>query len=138
MRKVKLFFTMLMLIAFSIGQMWATEYELMLTLDVTSGAPSGSTSTALTDETLLSYLQGAAPAATDITEASKTGDVYKGKGSGGAGIPQECLKIGKASGAGSITFTIASTYDNVTKVEITGYGWKTSTAVSVNSSDAQI
>jgi len=121
----------------SIGQMWATDYELMLTLDVTQGAPSGSTSTGLTDETLLSYLQGAAPATTDIISASLTGNVYKGKGSGGVGVPQECLKIGKASGAGSITFAIANTYDNVTKVEITGYGWKTSTAVSVNSSDAQ-
>ena len=121
----------------SIGQMWGADYELMLTLDVTKGAPTGSTSTGLSDATLLSYLQGAAPATTDITSASLTGNVYKGKGSGGAGIPQACLKVGKASGAGSITFAIANTYDDVTKVEITGYGWKTSTAVSVNSSDAQ-
>lgn len=123
----------------SLGQVWATDYELMLTLDVASGAPGGTTSTAFTDDaTLLSYLQAAAPASTDITAASKvSGDVYKGKGSGGGDIPQACLKLGKASGPGSISFTIASTYDDVTKVEITGYGWKTSTAVAVNSSETQ-
>jgi hypothetical protein len=137
MKHLKTIFACLLMAVLSIGQVWATDYELMLTLDVTQGAPSGSTSTGLTNETLLSYLQGAAPATTDIISASLTGNVYKGKGSGGAGVPQECLKIGKASGAGSITFAIANTYDNVTKVEITGYGWKTSTAVSVNSSDAQ-
>lgn len=128
---------MLLFLLGSLNVWGATEYELMLTLDVASGAPSGSTSTALTDATLLEYLQDAAPASTDITSASKSGDVYKGKGSGGGSIPQACLKIGKASGGGSIEFTIASTYDDVSKVEVTGWGWKTSTAISVNGSDAQ-
>ena len=134
MKKIFTLFTALLLA----GAMWGTDYELMLTLDVAKNAPSGSTSTGLTDETLLSYLQGAAPKTTDITAASKTsGDVYKGKGSGGSGIPQACLKIGKASGGGAISFTIASTFDNIAKVELVGYGWKTDTKVSVNSSDTQ-
>ncbi len=136
MRHFKQFFVFALISLFSVS-MWATEYELMLTLDVTTGAPGGSTSTALNDATLLEYLQNAASATTDITAASKTGDVYKGKGSGGGSIPQACLKIGKASGGGSIEFTIASTYDDVSKVEVVGWGWKTGTAISVNGSTTQ-
>lgn len=139
MRLKHLFSVLLMLLTVSIGSAWGGNYELYLTLNVTNGAPTGSTSTALTDETTLSYLQGACPieSADYIQSASKTGDVYKGKGSGGGNIPQACLKIGKASGAGSITFTLADACDNISKVEIVGYGWKNTTEVSVNSSDGQ-
>lgn len=136
MKNLKLFSVILMLLV-GIGQVWATDYELMLTLDLASHAATGTTSTGLTNTTLLTFLQTAAPATTDITAASLTGNVYNGKGSGGGDCPQQSLKIGKASGGGSITFTIASSYDDVTKVEITGRGWKTTTAISVNSSDAQ-
>ena len=92
-----------------IGQVWATDYELMLTLDLASHAATGTTSTGLNNTTLLTFLQTAAPATTDITAASLSGNVYNGKGSGGGDCPQQSLKIGKASGGGSITFTIAST-----------------------------
>ena len=134
---MKKFFSLFTALLF-VGTMFAANYELMLTLDVTQGAPSGTTSTALSSSDLLSYLQGAAPESANITAAEKiSGDIYKGKGSGGSGIPQACLKIGKASGGGSFSFTIASTFDNVAKVELVGYGWKTDTKVAVNSSATQ-
>lgn len=134
---MKKFFSLFTALLF-VGTMFAANYELMLTLDVTQGAPSGSTSTALNSSDLLSYLQGAAPTSANITAAEKiSGDIYKGKGSGGSGIPQACLKIGKASGGGSFSFTIASTFDNVAKVELVGYGWKTDTKVAVNGSATQ-
>ncbi len=113
----------------------------VLTLDCATPAPTGSTSTALSSTsdvaTFLNAAAGLSSATNKITCSDKTGDVYKGKGSGGGNIPQQCLKIGKASGPGSITFTIPEDYDNIDVVEITCYGWKTSSSISINSGTAQ-
>ena len=133
----RLAMSFIVLMTIGVGSVLGAEYEEMLTLDVAKNAPTGSTSTSLTINDIKSYLQNAAPNTSNIKSATnKTGDVYKGKGSGGDGIPQKCLKIGKASGSGGFTFTIADSFDDIAKVVLVGYGWKTTTAVSVNNLDA--
>lgn len=110
----------------------------MLVLDVAKNAPTGSTTTAMEADAILSYLENASETKNEIKSVTNvSGKVYKGKGTGGDGIPQACLKIGKASEAAGFTFTIADTFDDVSKVTIIGYGWKTSTVVSVNESAEQ-
>lgn len=120
------------------GQMRATT---ILTLDCVTPAPTGSTSTALSNTsaiaTFLNSAAGLSSAQDTITCSAKSGDVYKGKGSGGGDIPQQCLKVGKASGGGSFTFTIPDTFDSINVVEITCYGWKTSSSISINGGFAQ-
>ena len=86
---------------------------------------------------MATFLNSAAGLEDKITCSSKTGDVYKGKGSGGGSIPQQCLKVGKASGGGGFTFAIPETYNKVDRVEITCYGWKTTSSISINSGTAQ-
>ena len=140
MKKTILFKTMLLLCALIVGSSSAWADTEVLTLDCATPAPSGTTSTALTTTDIAAFLNSAAglsSAEKKITCSAKSGDVYKGKGSGGAGIPQECLKIGKASGPGSFTFTIPDNYDNIDAVEITCYGWKTSSSIKVNNGTAQ-
>lgn len=113
----------------------------VLTLDCATPAPTGTTSTALSSTsdvaTFLNSAAGLSSAANKITSSAKSGDVYKGKGNGGGDIPQQCLKIGKASGGGGFTFTIPSTYDAIDVVELTCYGWKTTSSISINSGTAQ-
>ena len=113
----------------------------VLTLDCATPAPTGSTSTGFSDttavKTFLNSAAGLSDAQNKITCSAKTGDVYKGKGSGGGNIPQQCLKVGKASGGGSFTFTIPTTYDNIDAVELTCYGWKTTSSISINGGTAQ-
>ena len=134
----RLVMTLMVLMTVGVGSVLGAEYEEMLTLDVAKNAPTGSTSTQLTINEIESYLQNAAPNTSNIKSASdKTGDVYKGKGNGGEGIPQQCLKIGKASGPGGFTFTIADSFDDIAKVDIIGYGWKTTSNISVNNATAQ-
>ena len=123
----------------SFNPAWA-DYTTVLTLDCASPAPTGS-STALSNTsdvaTFLNSSAGLSSAENKITCSSKSGDVYKGKGSGGDGIPQQCLKVGKASGGGSFTFTIPENYDLINRVVITGYGWKTTSKIAINGSDTQ-
>ena len=127
-----------LLFTLGVTSAWATEYEEMLVLDVAKNAPTGSTTTAMEADAILSYLENASETKNEIKSVTDvSGKVYKGKGTGGDGIPQACLKIGKASEAAGFTFTIADTFDDVSKVTIIGYGWKTSTAVSVNESAGQ-
>ena len=132
--------TMLLLCALIAGSssVWAND---VLTLDCATPAPIGTTSTALSSSsdvaTFLNSAAGLSSAENKITCSAKTGDVYKGKGSGGGDIPQQCLKVGKASGGGSFTFTIPSTYDEIGSLEITCYGWKTTSSISINSGTAQ-
>ena len=116
---------------------WADD--VILTLNCATAA-SASGSTAMDATAIATFLNSAAglsEAANKITCSEKTGDVYNGKGSGGGDIPQQCLKVGKASGGGGFTFTIPNNYDNVDIVEITCYGWKTSSSISINSGTAQ-
>lgn len=128
----------LTLITLGVTSVWGAEYEEMLVLDVAKNAPTGSTTTAMEADAILSYLENASETNNEIKSVTDvSGKVYKGKGTGGDGIPQACLKIGKASEAAGFTFTIADTFDDVSKVTIIGYGWKTSTAVSVNESAGQ-
>ena len=114
--------------------------EDILTLDCATPAPTGSTSTSMDATAIATFLNDAAglsSATNKIACSASSGNVYKGKGSGGGNIPQQCLKVGKASGGGSFTFTIPDTYDNVGSVEITCYGWSTSSSISINSGTAQ-
>lgn len=127
----------LTLLTLGITSALAAEYEEMLVLDVAKSAPMGTTSTAMSTNDILSYLEAASSGTNEIKSVENiSGNIYKGKGNGGDGIPQQCLKIGKASGSGSFTFTIADSFDNISKVVLVGYGWKTTTAVSVNNLDA--
>ena len=132
--------SMLLLSALIVGSssVWADD---VLTLDCATPAPTGTTSTALSNTTdvatFLNSAAGLSSAENKITCSAKSGDVYKGKGSGGGDIPQQCLKVGKASGGGSFTFTIPSTYDEIGSLDITCYGWKTTSSISINSGTAQ-
>ncbi len=120
----------------AVGQSKSTTT--VLTLDCATPAPTGSTSTALSNTSdVATFLNSAAGLSNKITCSAKTGDVYKGKGSGAESIPQQCLKVGKASGGGSFTFTIPDTYDNIDVVEMTCYGWKTTSSISINNGTAQ-
>ena len=130
--------TLTLLFTLGVTSAWATEYEEMLVLDVAKNAPTGSTTTAMEADAILLYLENASETKNEIKSVTDvSGKVYMGKGTGGDGIPQACLKIGKASEAAGFTFTIADTFDDVSKVTIIGYGWKTSTVVSVNESAGQ-
>ena len=141
MKQKLLLKTMLLLFALIAGSSSVWADDVILTLDCATPAPTGSTSTALSSAsdvaTFLNSAAGLSSAENKITCSAKDGDVYKGKGSGGGDIPQQCLKVGKASGGGGFTFTIPNTYDNVDIVEITCYGWKTSSSISINSRPAQ-
>ena len=134
---------MLLLLALVVGTgtSWATDtYTSVLTLDCASPAPTSSFSTLSETSDVATFLNSAAGltnAQNKISCSAKAGDVYSGKGTGGDGIPQQCLKVGKASGGGSFTFSIPDTYDLIDQVIITGYGWKTSSTISVNSLDGK-
>ena len=134
---------MLLTMMATTGTMWGQSRTTtdVLTLDCATPAPTGSTSTALSDttavKTFLNSAAGLSNAQNKITCSAKTGDVYKGKGSGGGNIPQQCLKVGKASGGGGFTFTIPNTYDSIDAVELTCYGWKTTSSISINGGTAQ-
>ena len=140
MKQKLLLKTMLLLFALIAGSSSVWADDVILTLDCATPAPTGSTSTSLDAAGIATFLNSAAglsSAENKITCSEKTGDVYSGKGSGGGDMPQQCLKVGKASGGGGFTFTIPDTYDNVDVVELTGYGWKTTSSISINSGTAQ-
>ncbi len=135
------FWLLLLCMIVGVSSAWGTDYNTVLTLDCATPAPTSSTSTAFSNTsdiaTFLNSAAGLSSAENKITCSAKGGDVYKGKGSGGGDIPQQCLKVGKASGPGSFTFTIPNTYASIDKVEITCYGWKTTSSISINSGTAQ-
>ena len=122
---------------------WGAEYELVYTLDCASASTNGTqqkygvnNTTAMQGNGVKAFLNEAAGSTLISADATVTGSVYWAKGNGGGTIPTNVLKLGKASEGGTISFTIGGT-DDITKVEVIGYGWKNTTAVSVNSSDAQ-
>ena len=128
-----------LLLTLGVTSVWGAEYEEMLVLDVAKNAPTGGTTTAMDADAMLSYLENASETENEIKSVTDvTGNVYKGKGTGGDGIPQACLKIGKAKEGAGFTFTIADSFDNISKVVLVGYGWKSTTAVSVNNLDALV
>ena len=126
---------------------WGQTYEEVLTLDCATASQNGSqelygtnSTTVMNASGVTTFLRVAAGEDDNIVvqdQTSVSGSVYWAKGQGGTGIPDDVLKLGKASGPGSISFTLINDYDQINKVSITGYGWKTSTAVSVNGSDSQ-
>lgn len=138
MRKLNLLFKSLFLLcALIVGSSaWAITYNSILTLDCASA--SSSTDGITTAEALQTFLNNAAGTTNKITvSAAPSGNVYGAKGSGGAGIPDKCLKVGKASGPGGLSFTIDNSYTAIDRVVITGYGWKTSSKIAVNGSATQ-
>ena len=141
MNRITNFFAKPVIIAIFVALGTIVSYgqtQTVLTLDCATPAPTGSTSTALSNTSdIATFLNSAAGLSSKITCSAKSGDVYKGKGSGGGEIPQQCLKVGKASGGGSFTFTIPNTYDLIDEIDITCYGWKTTSSISINSGTAQ-
>lgn len=134
---------MLLFLLGSLNVWGETEYELVYTLDCASASTNGTqqkygvnNTTVMQGSGVKAFLNEAAGSTLISADATVTGSVYWAKGSGGGDIPNAVLKLGKSSGGGTISFTIGGA-DDITKVEVIGYGWKTTTAVSVNASDAQ-
>lgn len=126
-----------MLLFVGVTSMWGVDYELMLTLDV-AGASDGTMTEITSASDLKTFLQDAAPAASDIKSVGNTiTKIYDAKGSGGGAIPNNVLKVGTSTAAGAFSFTIADSYDNVKKVVVVGYGWKNTSTISVNSATGQ-
>ena len=129
---------------FSVGQVWAVDYELVYTLNCASASSNGSqqaygvsSTTVMTGSGVKAFLNAAAGTTLVSTDATVSGSVYWTKGQGGGDIPADVLKLGKASGPGSISFTIGGD-DDITKVVVVGYGWKNTSSISVNSATPQV
>lgn len=119
-------------------ELHAVEYQEIATFDFSETAASGSTSTQLTNDTIKTLLNNSTSDSTLVSSVTnKSGDVYSGKGSGAEGIPQQILKVGKASGGGSFTFTVKDAVDKIAKIDFVCYGWKTTSKLSINSSATQ-
>lgn len=121
-----------------------TDYEAVITFDCASASANGnstiyggSASTSMDPTHIKAFLNNAAGSTVINSNPSSYSSVYWAKGSGGSGIPDDVLKIGTASGSGNCTFTIADSFDEISKVSITGYGWKNTTKVAVNGSATQ-
>lgn len=125
----------------------ATSYSVAYTLDCASASENGTqekygvnSSTVMTAPGVKAFLVEA-NGGTDIFTTTGvdgvTGSIYWRKGSGGTGIPNNCLKLGKASGPGAFAMHLSDSAKSISKVSITGYCWKTSSAVSVNGSATQ-
>ena len=125
----------------------ATSYAVAYTLDCVTASTNGDATKYGVNSTTVMAASGIkaflieANGGTDIfTETgvdNVSGSIYWAKGSGGAGAPDNCLKLGKASGAGAFSMHLSSTAKSISKVSITGYCWKTTSAVSVNGSATQ-
>ena len=114
----------------------ATDYTKIATFDFDCDETPSNTSTGLSAASdVQTYLNACSDGLT-VTVSAKSGNLYKGKGSGGGSIPQKVFKMGKASGGGAFTFTVSGS-DNVSKVVVNGHVWSTTSAISVNNSDAQ-
>ena len=142
MKHLKLFFALFAMLALGVGNAWGAEYELIATLDCAKASSEGTSAlygnstTSMSADKVKAYINAAAGKTLISSNPTISGSIYWSKGSGGGEIPNNVLKLGKASGPGSVTFTINGT-DNVVKVVIVGHGWKTSSSISVNSADAQ-
>ena len=141
MKKITFLLT-LMLLTLGIGSVWGAEYELIATLDCAKASSEGtsalygSSTNSMSTDKVKAYINAAAGKTLISSNPTISGSLYWSKGSGGGEIPNNVFKLGKASGPGSVKFTIDGT-DNVVKVVIVGHGWKTSSSISVNSADAQ-
>ena len=121
----------------------ATSYAPVYTFDCASASSNGSeaqygvnSTTVMTATGIAAFLNNASGSSlldTTTPVNNVSGSVYWAKGSGGAGIPDDVLKVGKASAGGAFAFHLKSTAKAISKVTINGYGWKVGTTVSVNS-----
>lgn len=144
MANIKRFLTLIFISTLSALTMYSWgAYALAYTLDCASASTNGSSTkygvsnTAVMDGAgVKAFLNEAAGSTLVSSNATVTGSVYWAKGNGGAGIPSNVLKVGKASDGGSISFTIGGTKD-ITKVVVTGYSWKDGSTISVNSAAGQ-
>ena len=142
MKHLKLFFALFAMLALGVGNAWGAEYELIATLDCAKASSEGTTAlygsstSSMSADKVKAYINAAAGKTLISSNPTISGSIYWRKGSGGGEIPDNVFKLGKASGPGSVQFTIDGT-DNVVKVVIVGHGWKTSSSISVNSADAQ-
>ena len=125
----------------------ATSYSVAYTLNCASASENGTqekygvnSTTVMTASGVKAFLVEA-NGGTDIFTTTGvdgvTGSIYWRKGSGGAGAPDNCLKLGKASGPGAFAMHLSDSAKSISKVSITGYCWKTTSAVSVNGSATQ-
>lgn len=92
---------------------------------ISSGAVEISTGAELVSNTTV--VGGALLEATDLVK------VYAGA-NGGFGVKKDVLKLGTTKVSGAATLKFDSTIQ-ITKVALTGWGWKNTTAISVNGSD---
>ena len=107
------------------------DYVLAYSFDFETA--STGTSSELTATTAVTFLNTAAGSSV-VASASNVAKAYSAKGSGGSGVPDKVLKLGSGSSAGSLTFTLASTADEVTKAVLTAYNWpKKAVDITVNS-----
>ena len=131
----------------SVRKASATSYSVAYTLDCSSASANGSQDEYGVGKTGVMAASGIraflvkANGGTDIfTETGVdgvSGSIYWSKGSGAESVPSDCLKVGKASDAGAFSMHLSSSAKSISKVSITGYCWKTTSAVSVNGSEAQ-
>lgn len=125
----------------------ATSYAIAYTLDCSAASANGSQSKYGVNGTSTMAASGIraflveANGGTDIFTTTGvdgvSGSIYWTKGSGGVGAPDDCLKLGKASGAGAFAMHLSDSAKSISKVSITGYCWKATSAVSVNGSETQ-
>ena len=136
---------MLLLCALIVGTSvaWGTDYSTVLTLNCASASSSGNTAkygasnTSMTSACTALFLNDAASVSSKISVSTAPTSTYWTKGSGGTGIPDNCLKVGTASGAGSFSFTIDNSYETIDRVIVTGYGWKATSKIAINGSSTQ-
>lgn len=115
----------------------------IITLDCASASKNGSntkygvsSTTKMTSAGLKSFINEAAGSSIvsgDVT--IKTGSIYWAKGTGGAGAPDDVLKVGTSSAAAGFSFSLGSV--SINKAIVTGYGWKATTGVSVCGATSQ-
>ncbi len=139
---LKLLSVLVLVLTFGVGNVWA-DYELVYTFDCASASHNGTTSsyggktTAMTTTYIKDFLNAAAGSSVVSSVANSPSRVYWAKGTGGdAGMPDDALKVGASSNSGNFSFTVNESV-NISKVVITGYGWKSTSKIAVNGSSTQ-
>jgi|GEM_PF-3258368 len=107
------------------------DYSLSYTLDFSVASPGG-TGTELDASTAKTFFNAAID--TDIVDScSNVVKSYSAKGQGGSGIPEKVFKMGSSKAAGSLTFNLVSTADEISKAVFNAYNWpKKAVDVTVN------
>lgn len=115
------------------------EYELAYSFDCASASNGGTAdkyggkTTSMTKAYAKQFLNDAAgKTIVDSVDADPV-KTYWAKGTGGPDGADDALKIGAASNAGSLSFTLSSTEVEISKAVVTAYGWKNTSKLNVNS-----